>query len=479
MKTAVWVFLLAATVLRIAWLWDQPVSPDEAYQILCAHRLAPAYLDGPGGTASLLALAAPAGLDPLFSARVLWPVLGLLASVALWGLVKNLYGAAAADLSALAVNLLPGFNLASVAVSPTMPALALVASGLLFARQAWLGARVRWIFAGLAFGGAVFFRYEAVLVPVGLLVAVLASPKRRASADLAGAAWSLAAVALALWAPMRWNAVLEWVPIAGGTLRTALEFEWLGFPAVALADGTNWFGAAVLLVGMVFLVSDAQAHNRSRFVLSASGPLAIWWFYEALRGTAVPFAALAATVLVVGFLCERALEAGGRRFLLPAGLVGAIASVWTVAAANQTRGDWKEIAETFRAAARDLPAGEGDSFFIVEDPEAAAVIGAYFGEGQNTFYPPVFVPESPGFANQFALWPSYADFIETAAAPDEFFKEQKGVNPFIGRHALFLGRDLPQTIEGAFAEVTPLRTLRSGGREWTIYLCLDYQTLPL
>jgi hypothetical protein len=45
---------------------------------------------------------------------------------------------------------------------------------------------------------------------------------------------------------------------------------------------------------------------------------------------------------------------------------------------------------------------------------------------------------------------------------------------------LYLGTELPQTIQGAFSQVQPLRTIRlPDGGALTIYLCLDYQTLPL
>lgn len=467
--------LIVLAALRVAWLWGQPVSPEEASQWMCAARLAPAYFDGPGGTASLLAAMASAGWDPLAGGRILWPVLAFFAGLAFWALLRNTFSESTATIGLLGLNILPGFNLASVSIGPLMPAFFLVMAGVLFSRLAWMGNRSWWIPAGLAFGAAVLFRYEAVLIPAGLIVAVFSSPKRRASWDAGGAVWCGIALAAALWMPLAWNAALEWVPIAGGTLRTALEIDLLRTPQALAGGGTSWFGALVILTGLVILVRDARVHRRSRFLLASCGPVAVWWLYEALRGNSASFAALAAGALLAGFLCELLRP----RLLVAGFFAGALASVWTVSDANLGRGDWRVLAETFRVAARDLPAGEGDSFFIVDDPAAASVIGFYFGSKPGEVYPPVFVPESPGFSSQFAIWPSYADFVETPAAPDEFFQEQKGVNPFIGRNALFLGRDLPQTIRGAFAEVTPLRTIRSGGREWTIFLCLDYQTLPL
>jgi hypothetical protein len=136
------------------------------------------------------------------------------------------------------------------------------------------------------------------------------------------------------------------------------------------------------------------------------------------------------------------------------------------------------VAELVRDSARDLPAAEGGGFFIAEDQNLAAVLG-YYLPGEGT-YPPVFVPESPDLSSQFSLWPSYADFVESDRVADEYFQEQKGVNPFIGRNAIFLGYDLPQTIKGAFLDVRPLRKICTpDGRELTIFLCLGYQTLPL
>jgi hypothetical protein len=131
-------------------------------------------------------------------------------------------------------------------------------------------------------------------------------------------------------------------------------------------------------------------------------------------------------------------------------------------------------------ATREMPASEGGGFLIAETTDQAAVLSVFFQTAGSGKYPPVFVPESPALTSQFGLWPSYADFIESDIVVDEFFTEQKGYNLFAGRNALYLGTDLPQTIGGAFGIVEPLRKIRlPDGGELTIYLCLDYQTLPL
>ena len=117
---------------------------------------------------------------------------------------------------------------------------------------------------------------------------------------------------------------------------------------------------------------------------------------------------------------------------------------------------------------------------VAENADQASILAVYFKSRLKTTYPPVFVAESPAISSQFALWPSYADFIESDKSVDEFFTEQKGINPFMGRNALFVGSELPQTIRGAFADVRSLRQIQlPDGGQLTVFLCLDYQTLPL
>lgn len=50
----VFVFLAALTLLRCVWLALQGIAPQEAYYWMCSDRLAPAFFDGPPGTAFLV-----------------------------------------------------------------------------------------------------------------------------------------------------------------------------------------------------------------------------------------------------------------------------------------------------------------------------------------------------------------------------------------------------------------------------------------
>lgn len=482
MKTSAVIGLLVVlTVLRCIWVASNDVAPGEAYYWACSNRMAPAFFDGPPGTAAVVAACGHLGGTPLSAVRLLWPVLAMVASVLGWRLAGQFFDGVAAVWAVVFLNMLPGFNVASVTLGPAMPALVLVLGGLLFAKLAWAGRPNAWAFAGMFLGGAVFFRYEAVLVAAGVAGATLLVKRHRSRGDVWGAVWVLLAVVLALWWPMVWNAGLEWIPVAGGTLQTAWEIRWAEFPFALAADGVSVPGALVLIGGAAWLFLDAREHELSRFLASACVLPLAWWFYMALRGQPAGTVALLGAVPVMVFFASRVAKRA-----VPPGVALAVCmilggfSMLAIVASAGERALAAQIADQLRAAVRDLPAGEGDGFLIAEDPDMAALLGLKLKPLEKSGYPPVFVPESPDLPNQFGLWPSYADFLESPVTADEYFTEQRGVNPFIGRHAIYFGSDLPQTISGAFELVTPLRRIRTpDGRMQTIYLCQNYQTLPL
>ena len=467
--------LLLLTGLRVAWVLTHEVAPSKAYYWMCSHRLAAGYFDGPAGTAFLVR----AFGENFEMARLFWPALGFFCSCVAWLFVRRIYDEAVAGWSVVFLNLLPVFNTAAVEVGPLMPALVSVLAGLVFARVAWDGRRWAWVGAGLFFGVAVLFRYEAVLVPAGLVAGALFSVRYRTPADIFGLLAIAACCALALLPALLWNASLEWIPVAGGTWKTAWEIRPLPFLG-SLAGLAMAFSVPVVLavvVGLRFLVRNVRRHGRAVFILASCGVAWAWALYILLRGGDAVAAGLFGMVPLAAFALSSvrksplAVPLGG--FVAAVALLASGYSLWVGG-----RISWKAVADQVRGSARDLPAAEGGGFFIAEDANQAAILGYYLpGEGS---YPPVFVPESPDLSNQFGLWPSYADFVESDRVADEYFQEQKGVNPFIGRNAIYLGHDLPQTIKGAFQDVQPLRKVSApGGRDLTIYLCLGYQTLPL
>jgi len=468
-------FLFLATALRVVWVVTHEVSPPEAYHWLCSHRLAAGYFDGPAGTALLVS----AFGENFEMARLFWPVLGLFCSACAWLFVRRVYDVATAGWCVVFLNVLPIFNLAATRVGPLLPALVSVLAGLTFAKVAWDGRRWAWGGAGVFFFVALLFSYAALLVPMSLIACALFHGRHRMQADLLGFAAITLLCVLALIPPLRWNASLEWIPLVGGTWRTAWEFRLIPFLESFREFGTAFSFPVVLgfFLALGFLIRDARVHARSAFVMAACLLPWGWTGYLLLRGeNAIP-AALFGSVALAAFgifhLQKNRLAPGMGALVLVAALLTSLHSLREAGLIS-----WKAVAAELHAAARDLPAAEGESFFIAENADLAAVLGCYFPD--NGKYPPVFVPESPDISNQFGVWPSYGDFIESDVVANEFFQEQKGVNPFLGRNAIYVGEELPQTVKAAFQEVRPYRKIPLlNGETLTIFFCLGYQTLPL
>ena len=485
MKTkSVFAILVALAALRCVWVAMQAISPHEAYYWMCSEWMAPAFFDGPAGTAYWVRAFNLLGFPGLAAARIAWPILALAAGGLAWLLARSICSAASAAWVVIILNALPVFNREAMTIGPAMPALVFVLSGVWLARLAledrgW----IYWGAAGAAFALAISFRYDALLVPAGLLVIVLASPRHYNKSDFAGLALMVFLSVLALWGPIAWNASMEWVPIAGGTLRTAWAFQpdecaarlWNVLCEFSIPAGLG------VLAGLGWMASAARYHVRPRFLLSVCWLLWLWWLYCSLRGNDDGTAAFLGTVPVVIFVLS-----AGRKYPHTPTIAAAIV-LFALAASginlwedSRARNIWPFLAEEVQSAAHKLPKGDKDLFFIAEDSDLAAVLGYYAGSDQKASFPPVFTPESPALSSQFGIWPSYADFEKCTKSADEYFTEQKGANPFIDRSAIFVGTSLPQTIKGAFSSTSPLRQIKMpNGRTFTIFLCLGYQTLPL
>ena len=481
---SVFIFLSAVTLLRLAWLAIQGVSAQEAYYWMCGSKMAAAFFDGPPGTAFLVRMIGAVTGDSREILRLAWPLFGFIAAWLAWLLARTLYNDLVAGWTVVGLNALPFFNELCVTVGPGIPLMILTLAGMLAAYSAVEGRRLDWILSAALLALACLFRYEAVLVALGLLIAVLSVLRKKEKPDALAAASLILLPAAALWSPLAWNAALDWIPIAGGTFQT----WWRPQPGGWTRDLVEYFrqfsfaaglALAGALVGLLWTAWHKQ--GPARFLLVTAGPASLWALYQFLIGRDFSTAAWIAVVPLLMFLAE----AGSRwRWMGTCSsaivLIALVSSGLLLHEEGLQRAVGKTLAVEMHAASREMPASDGGGFLIAEDADLASLLTIYFKPVAPSEYPPVFVPESPALTSQFGIWPSYGNFIETDKATDEFFTEQKGYNPFIGRHALYMGAELPQTVKGAFSEVRPLRDIKlPDGKSMIIYLCLDYQTLPL
>ena len=142
----------------------------------------------------------------------------------------------------------------------------------------------------------------------------------------------------------------------------------------------------------------------------------------------------------------------------------------------------------------DLETKLGEKLFLIADERhRASEISFYLRDKrqEGPGHPPVYLTESQDLVNQFSFWPRYDEFVEAPAnagqPSDETYTEQKGINPFVGRSALFIrgpSDHTPHNIRAAFQSTDLVGTidLRRFGktvRKWQVFLCRNYRTLPL
>ena len=163
--------------------------------------------------------------------------------------------------------------------------------------------------------------------------------------------------------------------------------------------------------------------------------------------------------------------------------------------ADAVRG-WKSAARAVEKIRSELEPKLGEPLFVIADQrDRASEMAFYFQQkrAEGPGHPPVYIVESQDITNQFSFWPRYDGFVEVPAGtplPDsEVYTEEGGINPFMGRHALYIqsGREanlVPRNIQAGFQSTEKIVTIeiqRFGVtlRTWQVFLCRSYRTLPL
>lgn len=507
-RTLLILFVAPLTLLRWAWNAGCVISPDAAYLALCGKTPAVAYFDGPPGTALGTVFGIQWGGATAFGANLLWPVFAALATIALYQLVAPLSGKRAAVSLAVLMNLLPAFNLASLQPGNALP---IAMFALAFLACAWRALDTEnmawWLAAGLCAAGGLMFGYTAWFLVPALALVLLTSRRWRRQFFGAGF-WMMALLpAFAFTLLLIWNSRNGWVHFIGGTWQTSTTFHWRNIPP-ALAAANSALSPLVLIVSMAAIISIfrvIRATLKARFLaIPALAALGLST-YAALTKSSLHTPGLAAAILTLPLLSWLPGAVPARRILRPLHaalaapallpsvfLTSALAAFFAVAHLPSPQNIAgipvvREI-EALRAAA----ASGGRVFLIAENASLASAIALHLRDTDSPppGHPPVYVLESPVADSQYAFWPRYDEFVETSAPPaqtapgTDAFTEQAGTNPFLGQSALYITRqtpeDLPQSITAAFSSHRLLATITArGGAILRVFLCEDYQTLPL
>lgn len=521
---AVWFFILGLTAIRLGLVSTTDLHFDEAHYWMWSERLAPAYFSkGPGVAFAIRASTAIFG-DTEFGVRFWSPVLGAGTSLLIYYFTKRLFNATTGFWAVLAVNAIPMFNVGNVLMTID-PLSIFFWTAAMF--SFWLAIERApnfswsWPATGFLIGLGFLCKYTNAFELVSIVLVMALAPRLRREFKSRGFYFLLGAFAICLVPPIIWNAQSAWATLGHLVSRGGLEeapgfrpLELLGFVAVhflffspllflgiawaAIANWRRarqhfkvlylvWFGLPVFLFYFLLSINKQAAPNWDALAFVSLGVLAAAYWQERLAASRVWRGVLGAGILLALIMSLVALDTD---LLRTAGV-----PILRRDPADSVRG-WKSASRAVEKIRTELEPKLGKPVFVIADQrDRASEMAFYFQKkrAEGPGHPPVYIVESQDITNQFSFWPRYDQFVEAppnAPRPDgEVYTEEDGINPFMGRDALYIQSDrgadvVPRAISAGFQSTERIATIevRRFGvalRTWQVFLCRNYRTLPL
>jgi 4-amino-4-deoxy-L-arabinose transferase-like glycosyltransferase len=520
---AVWFFVLALTAIRLSMLATMDLEFDEAHYWMWSERLAPAYFSkGPGVAFAMRASTAVFGANE-FGVRFFSPLLAAGTSLLLFYFARRLFSASAALWAVIALNVTPIFNIGAFLM--TIDALSIffwLAAMFTF----WLAVEKsprfswHWPLTGLLIGLGFLSKYTNAFELVSILLVLALAPRLRQEFARPGLYSLLGMFALCTVPPIVWNAQHAWITLVHLRSRGGVE-EGFGFHPgellafliqhflayspflfLALAWGVigswrrvnqqfkvlflMWFGLPVFAFYLLLSINKTAAPNWDGLAFFGFGLLAIHFWWKRLEASAL-LRVCANVALLVGLAMS--VIALNTDLLRTAGY-----ELPRNDPSDRMRG-WKSATGAAEKIRNDLEAKLGEKLFLIADArDRASEMSFYLRDKrpEGPGHPPVYITESQDLVNQFSFWPRYDEFVEvkpgTPRPGDEVYTEESGINPFVGRSALFIRQGEkehpPHNIRAAFQSTEPVGTIEVRRydkviRRWQVFLCRNYRTLPL
>lgn len=274
-----------------------PLFPDETYYWEWSRRLSGGYFDHPHGIASLIRLGTTVGaalglpVTPLV-VRAGSLVAGAVAAYATIAIARRVSGDRAALRAAWIVTCLPLAATGLVLATPDAPLLAATAVTLYCVVRA-IESPVRtreslawWTAAGLALGIAFSSKYTSILLPVGVLLAIVARRDLRMRLTEQGPYVACVVATLVFLPVLLWNSGHDWVSFRfqiqhglGTAKGSALMRE------LDLIGGQAGLASPILFVMMAIATwAGLRSRDARRGLLATVATLVIAFFgYSALR----------------------------------------------------------------------------------------------------------------------------------------------------------------------------------------------------
>ena len=520
---AVWFFVLGLAAIRLTLLGTTDLTFDEAHYWMWSERLAPSYFSkGPGVAFAIRASTAIFGATEV-GVRFWSPILGAGTSLLLYYFTRRLFNATVGFWVVLVINAIPLFNVGNLVMTIDPLSIffwmaAMYTFWLALERSpkfSWL-----WPVTGLLVGLGFLAKFTNALEVVSIVLVLALVPRLRREFKRPGFYLLLLAFALCTLPPVVWNEQNAWITLAHLRSRGSLDHspgfhprELLGFLVVHFL-----FFSPFLFLGLAWAViaNWRRAYQQFKVLFLVWFGLPVFGFYllMSINKQAAPnwdaLAFLSFSVLAAAYWHERiSTSPGWRRCAIGALLVGAGMSLLALDTdllrsmhigisrrdpADAGRG-WKSATGAVEQLRAEQEARLGERLFLIADQrDRASELSFYLRDKrvEGPEHPPVYIVESQDFENQFSFWPRYDQLVEAPSnvpqAEGEVYTEEGGINPFEGRSALYVQSsrtdELPHNIRAAFGSTEKVATIevhRFGAkmREWKVFLCRNYRTLPL
>lgn len=532
------VFLLLLTAVRLLYIGQVELSPDEAYYQMWSERLDWGYYSKGPGVAMAIRLGTTLFGPTEFGVRVLSPLLSLGTSLILFGFTRRLYGEGPAAWAVLLLNLTPIFQAGSLLMTID-PLSVFFWCGAMW--TCWLALerrRVRlpyWVLTGLCVGLGFLSKYTNAMELLCIALAMALVPRWRREFRRPGFYLMLLVAAVLGSPPVIWNAGHAWITFNHlhdrGRLGTAFDqplkeftnflgahlgvYSPLIFVGLVIALGWLWRASFPRRPGYHAMEPDVE---KARFGLAFSLPLIVMYTLLAFKTAGEPnwtapgFVSLCVFAVPLWY----ARTQRSRPMAMYAAAAMAVALLMSVFMVDTDlarhavrwpyerdptarllgwRSTARSVADFRQEEERDLGA---PVFLIANRYQLAAELNFYLPPRpvQGPEHPPVYLPESQNMETQFSFWPGYdqvtvrpapANAPLPATAEAEF--RLVGSSPFVGHSALFITdderhRQLPDAVENGFEEcnlVAQYEIQRRGQplRHVRIYACFNYRGLDL
>ncbi|MDE2295171.1 MAG: glycosyltransferase family 39 protein [Gammaproteobacteria bacterium] len=233
--------VIYVTVLRLVFGAHVELMPEETYYWNYSRHLDIGYLDHPPMVAWMIRAGTALLGHTALGVRIGAVLCGLITSVFVYRLTRNLYGRSSAALALALAQILPFFFLQGLLMTPDTPLTAAWAGSLYFLERALIGGKARaWWWAGLCLGLGMLSKYTIALLGLGALVYLIVDADARPWLRRVEP-YAAAVLAFAIFSPVIvWNAEHHWASFAFQTAR-----RLAGRPRFALPE---LIGAGIVLI---------------------------------------------------------------------------------------------------------------------------------------------------------------------------------------------------------------------------------------